>query len=153
MPCDEECGVGDGVWADADMALFDEARCLGGSEKDGRETERKNTNGGDGLCELEVAHDDREASATKGGDGETVDDVGKGGVGGEEADVVELGKEGGLVASSGRVSRRKQGDAMGKGGEMAAENVVAVIFVAVFQMIATDDGNFSAAASKRPLLE
>ena len=28
MPCDEESGVGDGVWADTDMALLDEARCL-----------------------------------------------------------------------------------------------------------------------------
>jgi len=152
VPCDEESGVGDGVWADADMALFDEAGCLGGGEKDDRERERR-TDGRDGLCHFEVAHDDGEASATKGGDGETVDDVGKGGAGRAEADVVELGEEGGLVAGSCGVRGRKGGDAVCKGGEMAAEDVVAVVFVAVFEVVAADDGDFSAPAGKRPLLE
>lgn len=110
------------------------------------------TNGRDGLCHFERAHDDGETSATKGGDGETVDDVGKGGIGGEEADIVELGKEGSLVASPCRVSRRKVGDAMCKGGEMTGEDVVAVVFVAVFEMVAASDGQFSATTSKGPLL-
>jgi len=151
VPGDEESGVGDGVWADADVALLDEARCLGEVRKT---TEReKRTNGRDGLRHLERAHDDGEASATKGGDSETAGDVGGGGVGGEEADVVELGEEGGLVAGPCRVGGRKVGDAMSKGGETAAEDVVAVVFVAVFEMVATDDGDFSATTSKGPLLE
>jgi len=121
-------------------------------EKDDRE-KIKLTNGRDGLCHFERAHNDGETSATKGGDGETVDDVGKGGIGREDADVVELGEESSLVANSSRVRRRKVCDAMCKGCEMTAENVVAVVFVTVFEMVATNDGYFSATTSKRPLLE
>jgi hypothetical protein len=51
------------------------------------------THSADGLCHLGHAHENGEAAATEGGDGELVLDVGELGGGVEDAHVVELGEQ------------------------------------------------------------
>lgn len=82
------------------------------------------THGADGLGHLGHAHEDGEAAAAEGGDGELVLDVGELGGGVEHAHVVELGEQLALHARAERVLRGEQRDAVREGAQRAAELVV-----------------------------
>ena len=78
----------------------------------------------DRLGHFAHAHEDGEAAATKGSDGELVVDVAELGLGGEDADVVELGEELALHLGTEGVLRGEHGEAVCIRAECAAELVV-----------------------------
>lgn len=89
--------VCDLVDADADVALLDEL-----------------CGGLDGLGHAQAGHDDGEAAAGKGADGDVVLDGGELGGGGEDAHVVELCEEEVFVFAAGGVFGGEEGEAVGE---------------------------------------
>lgn len=81
-PCNEECGIGDGLRADPDMALLDKFR--GGLHRFGH---------------AEACHDDGQPTAAECGHSDGPLDLGEFGArgGGKDAHVVQLGEQEGLV--------------------------------------------------------
>ena len=97
VPRDQVRGIRDSVRPDPDVALLDEL--------DG---------GLDGLGHLEAGHDDGEAAAGEGGDGDAVLDGAELGGGRQDAHVVQLVQQQLFGLPAHGVVGREQGEAMGE---------------------------------------
>lgn len=131
----------------------------------------------DGLCHLEADHDDCEAPAAHGADGdlafllacaldlfllalEALDDgcvgafdVAHLGTTVEDAHVIELGEEHVLVLCAERVGGREAGEEVRESADLAADAVVRVVVVAVLDVVAAHDGDLAMSGIALPLQE
>lgn len=93
----------------------------------------------DGLGHAQACHDDGEAAAGKGADGDVVLDGGELGGGGEDAHVVELCEEEVFVFAAGGVFGGEEGEAVGELADGTAHSVVLVVVFGLLDHVPSAD--------------